>query len=81
MQSVEDILKRGSQVEAEKAWQRSWTRKVAISLVIYTITAGFLHRIGLPEPLLNALVPTLGYILGTLLLSLLKDWWLKKHFQ
>lgn len=81
MKSVEDILKRNSRVEADKAWETSKTRRLVIATITYLIAAGFMYRIGVPDPFLNALVPTGGYLLSTLTLPFFKDWWLKRYYK
>lgn len=77
MQSVEDILKRNARVEADKAWETSKTRRACIAAMTYGIAVLFMWRIGISEPWLNALVPTGGYLLSTLSLPIIKNWWLK----
>lgn len=79
MKSVEDILTRNARVEADKAWETSKTRRAVIAAITYFIASVFMYRIGVPDPLLNALVPTGGYLLSTLSLPLVKGWWLKKY--
>ena len=77
MQSIEEILKRNSRVEQDKAWETSKTRRAVIALCTYAIASLFMWRIGIDEPMINALVPTGGYLLGTLLLPFIKNLWLK----
>lgn len=79
MQSVEDILQRNNKVEADKAWETSKTRRGIIVLITYTVASLFMWRIGVSEPMVNALVPTGGYLLSTLSLPIIKTWWLKKY--
>jgi len=79
MQSVEDILQRNSKVEADKAWETSNTRRGIIVLVTYTVASIFMWQIGVDEPMINALVPTGGYLLSTLSLPIVKRWWIKKY--
>ena len=76
MKSVEDILKRNNRVEGDKAWETSMTRRAVIAIITYCIAALFMYRIGVPDPFLNALVPTGGYMLSTLSLVFIKRWWL-----
>lgn len=81
MQSVEEILKRNTRVEADKAWETSYTRRMIIALITYSVAAYFMTRIGVPDPFLNALVPTGGYVLSTLSLPLIKKWWQKYLYK
>jgi len=79
MQSIEDILSRNSRVELDKAWETSVTRRTVIAVITYTIAALFMYRIGIADYLVNALVPTGGYLLSTLSLPFVKKLWLNKR--
>lgn len=81
MKSIEDILKRNTRVEAEKAWETSLTRRAIIALMTYITAAVFLKLIGNGEPFINALVPFGGYIFSTLSIPVIKTWWLAKYFE
>ncbi len=76
MKSVAEILDRNHRVEADKAWETSKTRRGLIASATYIIAVFFMWRIGVPEPFLNALVPTGGYVLSTLSLTWVKKWWI-----
>jgi len=77
MQSIEEISSRNSRVEKDKAWETSKTRRAVIAGITYCIATFFMWRIGVSEPMINALVPTGGYLLSTLSLTVVKNWWLK----
>ena len=81
MKSVEDILQRNSRVEMDKAWETSKTRRGVIAFITYFVAALFMTRIGVGDPWLNALVPTGGFLLSTLSLSLIKTWWVTKYLN
>ena len=78
MQSVEEILKRNSRVELDKAWETSKTRKAIIIVITYATASVFLVIIENESPFMNALVPTGGYFLSTLSLSVVKNWWVRR---
>jgi hypothetical protein len=78
MQSIEDILKRNSRVELDKAWETSLTRRAVIAAITYTVAALFMYRIGVDGYLLNACIPTGGYLLSTLSLPWFKRHWLRQ---
>ncbi len=78
-EKVESIEERNRRVELDKAWETSFVRRGFIALVTYLIAFWFMWSIGVSDPYLNALVPTGGYILSTLSLPFLKQWWLKYH--
>lgn len=79
MKTIEEVLERNWRVEADKAWETSWTRRIVIACVTYGIAVLFMHRIGVPDAFLNALVPTGGYLLSTLSLGFAKRWWVKRY--
>jgi len=76
MQSIQDILERNSRVELDKAWETSLTRRVVIATITYAVAALFMYRIGADSFLLNACIPTGGYLLSTLSLPWIKRLWL-----
>ena len=57
------IKKRNKKVEADKAWETSLFRKMIIAAMTYVIVVVFLYIIESPNYWLNALVPTLGFLL------------------
>ena len=75
IQSIED---RNARVELDKAWEVSWTRRLFIAFTTYIIASIWLILIEDTDPFLKALVPTIGYLLSTLSLPLIKTWWSKK---
>lgn len=76
MDHIKDILARNARVEAEKAWEVSWTRRLLIGVMTYVIATVFLYNIGNEDFLLNALVPCGGYLLSTVSLPVVKRWWM-----
>jgi len=79
MKSFDDILNRNHRVELDKAWEGSKTRRAIVASVTYIVAAAFMKTIGVDAFLLNALIPTGGYILSTLSLSIVKDWWIENQ--
>jgi hypothetical protein len=78
MPSLEQIEERNRRVEADKAWETSKTRRFCIAAVTYLVASFFMWRIGVADPLINALVPTGGYLLSTLSLTFVKHRWIKR---
>ena len=70
-----EIRERNSKVELDKAWETSVTRRIFISLVTYVVASLWLWSIDEENFLLKAIVPTAGYILSTLTIPKLKNWW------
>lgn len=78
---LQTIKQRNVRVETDKAWEVSWTRRGLIAGLTYGVLAVFFMTVDFPKPFLNALVPTLGFVLSTLSLSLAKHLWLKHCYH
>ena len=76
---IEAIELRNSKVEADKAWETSWTRKISIAILTYLVVVSYLHFVIGIEPWLNALVPVVGFLLSTLTISYLKRLWIENR--
>jgi hypothetical protein len=79
LQRVKALEERNKRVEADKAWETSWTRRIAIAVLTYIVIAIVFWMTGLGKPFLNALVPTTAFILSTLTVSALKNAWTKRN--
>jgi hypothetical protein len=80
-EDIEEIKQRNTKVEADKAWEVSIFRKISIALITYIIASIIMYFIGVDNFLLNALIPTLGYILSTMSLPVLKKWWINRYLK
>ncbi|MEX2028166.1 MAG: hypothetical protein WD988_01550 [Candidatus Curtissbacteria bacterium] len=78
-EEVQAIKARNARVEKDKAWETSWTRKIAVAAATYTTILIFFLIIKVDRPLLSALVPTLGFLLSTTSVNILKNHWIKKQ--
>ena len=76
-QEIAQLKKRNIRVEADKAWETSWTRKIVIFVLTYIVIAIFFAVAQLPDPWVNAIVPAVAFVLSTLTVPLFKSWWLK----
>lgn len=72
---IEKIEQRNKKVELDKAWETSLARKALISLLTYLVVASYLKFVVGIDPWINAIVPTLGFLLSTLTLSFCKTLW------
>ena len=75
---LREIKTRNMKVEADKAWETSVLRRVLITVLTYGVTSVVFWLIAVPAPLLNALIPTVGYFLSTLTIGYMKDRWIRK---
>ena len=72
---IEAIEARNSKVEQDKAWEISWTRRISIAVLTYVVFLAYLLAVNDSDPLLNALVPVVGFILSTFAMSWVKSIW------
>lgn len=72
------IEKRNKRVELDKMWETSIERRFLISLLTYVLVSMFFLYSKVEKPFINAIVPTLGFIISTLTLNLFKEYWLKR---
>jgi hypothetical protein len=68
-------------VEADKAWETSWTRKLVIVVLTYIVIVSFFLVADLPKPFVNAIVPSLAFVLSTLSVGVFKQAWLNRQKQ
>jgi len=76
VQAIEDRNKR---VELDKAWETSWTRRASIAALTYLVVVGYLFATGNDSPLINAIVPVVGFMLSTLALGFIRKLWEDKQ--
>ncbi len=74
---LQKIEERNKSVELNKAWETSYTRRLLISIFTYLAIALYLQFIVGIDPWINAIVPTIGFLLSTLSLPFLKKVWEK----
>jgi len=75
---IDEIKIRNKQVEADKAWETSWTRKILVLALTYIVIVIFFFIAKLPKPFTNAIVPSVAFILSTLTVPIFKKWWLNR---
>lgn len=73
---IELIKARNRRVEADKAWETSWTRLIFIGVSTYFLIAVFLIIIKADSPVTTAIIPAVAYVISTFSLGILKSWWL-----
>jgi hypothetical protein len=75
------IEKRNQSVELDKAWETSWTRRSLIIIFTYTLLASYMWAIGVEKPLVNAVIPAVGFTLSTLSLPFFRKIWESKQVK
>lgn len=73
------IEQRNARVEADKGWETSLTRRLLISVFTYLSVLLYGYAIGVRSPALNAVVPTVGFVLSTLTLPVVKRRWIARR--
>ena len=88
MTSIEDLVseidkikERNRKVEADKAWETSWTRRIIVSTLTYFVIVLFFFFAGVVNPFVNSIVPTIAFVLSTASLPFLKKYWLKYIYR
>ena len=66
------IKSRNKKVEIDKAWETSWFRKFILMIFTYLGIGFYLQAINIEKPWLNAIVPSIGFLLSTLTLPFFK---------
>jgi len=78
---IDLIKKRNASVEGDKAWETSVARKIILILLTYILIGIYLTILKVDRPWLNALVPAFGFLLSTLTLGLIKQFWVKNIYR
>ena len=76
---IEEIESRNKRVEEDKAWETSYTRRLLLIAFTYVSIGLYLNVIQVKDAWLNAIVPSIGFLLSTLTLPFFKNLWLKKR--
>ncbi len=79
-QRIAKIEKRNKCVEADKAWETSWTRRICIMILSYLVVVAYSYIIRECDNILfSSLVPVLGFLLSTLSVKAVRRLWEKKN--
>jgi len=74
---VSKIEKRNKKVELDKSWEASWARRFLLIIFTYLAVGLYLKAIKISNPWLNAVVPSVGFLLSTLTMPFFKEIWKK----
>ena len=80
-QEIKKIKQRNDKVEADKAWETSNFRKIIIAILTYFVIVLFFYFAWFSKPFINAIVPTMGFLLSTLSIPVFKNIWLKYCYK
>lgn len=76
-QRVQTIEERNAKVEVDKAWETSWARRILLMVFTYLAIGIYMWAIDIANPWINAIVPTIGFLLSTLTMPFFKKLWLQ----
>lgn len=83
MSEITDIKKRLSKieernrrVELDKTWETSPTRRFLILIFTYALIGLYMNIINVDHPWLNAVIPSLGFLLSTTTIGWIKKLWI-----
>jgi len=74
---VKKIEERNKKVESDKEWELSYSRRFLLMLFTYLAIGLYLQAINIQQPWLNAIVPSVAFMLSTLTLPLFKKLWVR----
>jgi hypothetical protein len=75
------IEQRNRSVELNKSWEQSFTRRILIFAFTYLAIALYLKFVVGINPWINAIVPSIGFVLSTLTLPWFKRQWAKYLYK
>ncbi len=78
---IDQIKARNKKVETDKAWETSSLRKIIVAILTYIVVVIFFFTAGLPKPFINAIVPSIAFLLSTLTVPLFKKWYIKNIYK
>ena len=76
-EKLRKIEERNKKVELDKAWEISYFRRLFLTLFTYLSIGFYLKAVKIPQPWLNAIVPSVAFMLSTLTLPFFKKIWLE----
>ena len=73
---IKNIKARNVRVELDKKWETSWTRRIGICILTYTVVVIYSFTIQAASNIfLSSLVPVIGFALSTLSLDFARKIW------
>ncbi len=78
-ETLQAIVDRNKRVEAEKAWEVSFTRRAFLAVLTYVTAALLLSLLGQERVLLLSFIPAISYVFSTLTLPWMKRFWMRSQ--
>lgn len=76
---IEQIKERNRKVELDKKWEVSFARRFLLVLFTYLSIGLYMTFINIENAWLNAVIPSLGFLLSTLTLPFFKNRWMERQ--
>lgn len=76
-EGIERIQHRNNLAELDRAWEISWSRRILITVFTYIAIAIYFFAVGIQQPLINAVVPAVAFVLATMSLPWFQPYWEK----
>ena len=80
-EEIRKIKERNAKVEIDKAWEISKTRRIILAIFIYVFASLIFFSIGIPDPFLNALIPTCAFVISIASFPFFKEFWVKNIYK
>jgi len=72
---IKVIEERNHRVEVDKTWETSWTRRILVALFTYLAIVVLMVYLKIENYWINAIVPTIAFIISTSSLPFIKTYW------
>ena len=72
---IDQINARNKRVEIDKAWETSLTRKFVVIVLTYLVVMVLFLVMKLPNPFVNAVIPSAAFVISNLSIPIVKKWW------
>lgn len=76
---IEQIKSRNKRVELEKKRETSVARKLWIAIITYVLLGGYMYFLGQQRWYLDAIVPTVWFVLWWMWIKRAKNIWIRNH--
>lgn len=74
-EQIDEINRRNKRVEIDKAWETSLTRKFVVVILTYLVVMVLFLVMKLPNPFVNAIIPSAAFVISNLSVPIVKKWW------
>lgn len=78
-EDIAAIRDRNKRVEVDKAWETSIFRTITLGVITYLLASLVMYSLGTRDYFFAATIPTLGFLISTQSLPLVKRWWIRKQ--